>query len=78
MTVKNSHPHHLDGSPTPEPVVPGNRQRVRAAIIPPTAALAEKRLAAGRGRAQPWLTSDGLAAARDVPEVMGPKTYRRD
>jgi len=78
MTVKNSHRHRLDGSATPEPAFPGNRQRVRSATIPPTVSLAEKRLAAARGRSQPWLASDGLAATREVPDVIGAKTYRQD
>jgi hypothetical protein len=42
---------------------------------PPTLAEAAERLAAARGRPQSWLTPEGLASARDVPEVIGPADY---
>ena len=41
----------------------------------PAPAEALARLAAARGRPQPWLTPEGLAAAHDVPEVIGPAVY---
>jgi len=42
----------------------------------PTLAEVAERLAASRGRPQPWLTPDAMNAAVDLPEVIGPKEHR--
>jgi hypothetical protein len=64
---------HLDA----RPVSASGRKRTPAAEAPPTLVAARKRLAAARFRSQPWLTPTVLEARADLPEVIGPETYRK-
>jgi hypothetical protein len=73
LTVKTL--SRLDARPASAPAVKSPRQPERAA--PPTLAEARKRLAAARGGSQPWLAPAAAEAPDDVPEVMGPETYRK-
>ena len=59
-----------------------SRSSARTASVPvadglPTLEQAAKRLAVFRGKSLPWLTPASLEAAKDLPEVHGPETYRK-
>ena len=75
LTVKTL--SRLDARPASAPAVKSPRQPERAAAAPPTLAEARQRLAAARGGSQPWLTPAAAEAPDDVPEVIGPETYRK-
>ncbi len=53
------------------------RQQGNADAAIPSMEEARARLAAARGRPQPWLTQAAFGAADGVPEVIGPETYRK-
>jgi len=65
----------LDARPASAPAVKSPRQPER--VAPPTLAEARRRLAAARGGSQPWLAPAAAETPDDVPEVMGPETYRK-
>ncbi len=67
----------LAARPASEPSPVGSRRRARVVAEPPTLEEADRRLAAARGRPQPWLTPEALEAARGLPVVVGPKVYRK-
>ena len=67
----------LDARPGSRPSSAGSRRRARMVAEPPSLDEADKRVAAARGRPQPWLTPEGLEAAYGVPVVVGPKVYRK-
>ena len=43
----------------------------------PTLEEARARLDAARDQPRPWLTPEAFEAVKGVPEVIGPKTYRK-
>jgi len=74
-------PHRLEARPAAAPASAGNRKRANEAEAIPTLAEARKRLAARRGRVNPWLTAEALAAAEAYPDqvgpMVGPEIYRK-
>jgi hypothetical protein len=73
--MKNSpqvHPSH-----TCALAATSGQKRANVVEAPPTLTEASRRLAAARGRPQPWLTSTAIEVAGGMPEVIGPKTYRK-
>jgi hypothetical protein len=71
LTMKHS-PPRLEARPASVPASVSSRKRANAAEAIPTLAEARKRLAAHRGRVNPWLTPEALAAAEAYPEQIGP------
>jgi hypothetical protein len=67
---------YLDTS-IPKKAAKSRRRRVQVAPCPPTLAQARERLEAARGGSQPWLRPEATEGAAGVPEVIGPKTYRK-
>ena len=65
----------LDARPASAPAVKSPRQPER--VAPPTLAEARRRLAAARGGSQPWLAPAAAETPDNVPDVMGPETYRK-
>ena len=68
---------HMEARKPPRRPAKGGRGDTAAAAIP-TPEEARARLDAARDRPRPWLTPEAFEAVKGVPEVIGPKTYRKD
>lgn len=68
-------PPRLEARPAAAPASKSSGKHANAAEAIPTLAETRKRLAAYRGRVNPWLTPVVIESPEGLPELLGPEIY---